>query len=102
MWSETLLEKWAIICIVLQRFTTGRPVSGTSNGDECARRTEQSCPAALVTPINAHSTLGSSKQRLFSISTGKGQETGVVLEAPAPWDAEGVERAGALEACWAA
>ena len=58
--------------------------------------------AALVTPINAHSPLGSSKQRLFSISTGKGQETGVVLEAPAPWDAEGVERAGALEACWAA
>ena len=67
-----------------------------------ACRREQSCPAALVTPINAHSTLGSSKQRLFSISTGKGQETGVVLEAPAPWDAEGVERAGALEACWAA
>ena len=47
MWSETLLEKWAIICIVLQRFTTGRPVSRQSPQMGMNARAEESSLALL-------------------------------------------------------
>ena len=99
MWSETRPQKWAIICIVLQCFTTGRPVS--SNGDECASRTEQSCPA-LDTPINTHGMLGSpiqSSPYKCNGEEGTGNESGFGSQAPR---AAGVGSGeGALAACWA-